>query len=66
MSDSEILARLIYRAFVVPDCPETADDPDALLPFTEAIGLYARIAARETQERLDSALLSRRLWEKND
>lgn len=58
MTDSEILARLIYRAFVVPDCPETADDPDALLPFTEAIGLYARIAARETRERLDNALLN--------
>ena len=57
MSDSEILARLIYRAFVVPDCPETADDPDALLPFTEAIRFYARITARETQEQLEGMML---------
>ena len=58
LTDSEILARLIYRAFVVPDIPGAADDPDALLPFAEAIGLYARIAARETRERLDNAFLN--------
>ena len=41
MTDSEVLARLIYRAYIAPD-PHAPLEADALLPFRAALDLYAR------------------------
>ena len=42
LSDSEILARLIYRAYIAPD-PHAPLKDEALLPFQAALELYARV-----------------------
>lgn len=41
MTDSEVLARLIYRAYIAPD-PHAPLEAEALLPFQAALDLYAR------------------------
>lgn len=41
MTDSEVLARLIYRAYIAPD-PHAPLEAEALLPFRAALDLYAR------------------------
>lgn len=41
LTDSEILARLIYRAYIAPD-PHAPLEAEALLPFQAALELYAR------------------------
>lgn len=41
LSDREILARLIYRAYIVPD-PHAPLEAEALLPFQAVLDLYAR------------------------
>lgn len=41
LKDAEILARLIYRAYIAPD-PHAPLEAEALLPFTAALELYAR------------------------
>ena len=45
LKDSEILARLIYRAFIGPAAP---GETDGVITFPMALGLHARVAARET------------------
>ena len=47
MKDSEVLARLIYRAYIQPD-PHAPLEAEALLPFQSALDLYARTARNET------------------
>ena len=41
LKDAEILARLIYRAYIAPD-PHAPLEAEALLPFQAALELYAR------------------------
>jgi len=41
LTDSEVLARLIYRAYIAPD-PHAPLEAEALLPFQAALELYAR------------------------
>ena len=41
LKDAEILARLIYRAYIAPD-PHAPLEAEALLPFQAALDLYAR------------------------
>lgn len=41
MTDTEVLARLIYRAYIAPD-PQAPLEAEALLPFRAALDLYAR------------------------
>lgn len=58
LTDSEILARLIYRAYVSPGyAPASMSDKDALVPFQAALDLHARLRLRdqETQEILAAA-----------
>ena len=45
MSDPEILARLIYRAYIAPD-PRAPLEAEALLPFRAVLDLYARTVNR--------------------
>ena len=42
LKDAEILARLIYRAYIAPD-PHAPLEAEALLPFQAALDLYARV-----------------------
>lgn len=42
LKDAEILARLIYRAYIAPD-PHAPLEAEALLPFQAALELYARV-----------------------
>lgn len=42
LKDAEILARLIYRAYIAPD-PHAPLEAEALLPFQTALELYARV-----------------------
>lgn len=44
LTDSEVLARLIYRAFIGPAEP---GDSENMITFPMALGLHARIAAME-------------------
>lgn len=53
ITDSEMIARLIYRVFVQPQPGLLADD-DALVPFPDALELYAKTRMRELIE--DGAL----------
>lgn len=53
ITDSEMIARLIYRALVQPQPGILADD-DALVPFPDALELYAKTRMRELIE--DGAL----------
>ena len=46
MTDTEVLARLIYRAYIQPN-PLAPLEADALLPFRAALDLYARTARVE-------------------
>lgn len=46
MKDSDILARLIYRAYIAPD-PHAPLEEAALLPFAAALELYARTYGAE-------------------
>ena len=58
MTDSEIVARLIFRAYVSPGyAPASMSDKDALVPFQAALDLHARLRLRdqETQEILAAA-----------
>ena len=47
LADSEILERLIYKAFVSPEKFLPHDTGDALLTFAMAMRLYHRICAQE-------------------
>ena len=47
MTDTEVLARLIYRAYIQPD-PRAPLEAESLLPFRAALDLYARTARAET------------------
>lgn len=47
MKDTEVLARLIYRAYIQPD-PRAPLEAESLLPFRAALDLYARTALAET------------------
>ena len=47
LSDSDVLERLIYKAFVSPDKFLPHDTGDALLTFAMAMRLYHRICAQE-------------------
>lgn len=56
LKDSEILARLIYRAYIAPD-PHAPLEDEALLPFQAALDLYARtVNQSETTTLLQNAL----------
>ena len=48
LSDSEILERLIYKAFVAPDEFLPRNTGDALLTFSMAMRLYSKIKSRES------------------
>ena len=52
LSDSEVLERLIYKAFVSPDKFLPRDTGDALLTFAMAMRLYHRICALEKMQPL--------------
>ena len=53
MTDSEVLARLIYRAYIAPD-PHAPLEAEALLPFRAALDLYARTwRADENRDRAE-------------
>ena len=47
LADSEILERLIYKAFVSPEKFLPHDTGDALLTFAMAMRLYHRICGHE-------------------
>ncbi|MBR2583564.1 MAG: hypothetical protein IKD61_09245 [Oscillospiraceae bacterium] len=47
LSDSEVLERLIYKAFVSPDKFLPRDTGDALLAFAMAMRLYNHIRTME-------------------
>lgn len=49
MTDTEVLARLIYRAYIQPD-PRAPLEAESLLPFRAALDLYARTARKESLE----------------
>lgn len=53
MTDAELLARLIYRAFVSGGPME--GDGDALITFPAALKLYARLAGEEALPELPTA-----------
>lgn len=48
MTDSDVIARLMYRAYIQPD-PHAPLEAEALLPFREALDLYARAANAESR-----------------
>lgn len=54
MTDSEVLARLIYRAYIAPD-PHAPLEAEALLPFRAALDLYARTWRGEDADVSDAA-----------
>ncbi len=57
LKDSEILARLIHRAYIAPN-PHAPLEAEALLPFQAALDLYARtVNQSETTTLLQNALL---------
>ena len=50
MKDSDLLARLIYRAYIAPD-PHAPLEAEALLPFAAALRFYAKtVNAEEAAE----------------
>lgn len=51
MQDSDLLARLIYRAYIAPD-PHAPLEAEALLPFAAALRFYARTVCAEEAEEL--------------
>ena len=55
LTDTEVLTRLIYRAYIAPD-PHAPLEAEALLPFQAALELYARTwraeALRNEQPRI--------------
>ena len=51
LSDSDVLERLIYKAFVSPDKFLPHDTGDALLTFAMAMRLYHRICDQEELQR---------------
>lgn len=52
--DSEIIARLIYMAFVAPERANINIGDVSFVPFAAALELYARAAARETVSESDA------------
>lgn len=56
MTDTEILERLIYRAYIAPD-PHAPLEAEALLPFQAALRLYVRTAFVEERRRDDEKFL---------
>lgn len=53
MKDSDLLARLIYRAYIAPD-PHAPLEAEALLPFAAALRFYARtVCAEEAAELME-------------
>ena len=54
--DSEIIARLIYMAFVAPERANINIGDVSFVPFAAALELYARAAARETVSESDAPL----------
>lgn len=52
LKDSELLARLIYRAFIGPAEP---GDSENMITFPMALALHARVAARENGPFIDPA-----------
>lgn len=48
LTDSDVLARLIYRAYIAPD-PHAPLEAEALLPFRAALDLYAKTAQAEAK-----------------
>ena len=52
--DSEIIARLIYMAFVAPERANINIGDVSFVPFAAALKLYARAAARETVSESDA------------
>lgn len=53
MQDSDLLARLIYRAYIAPD-PHAPLEAEALLPFAAALRFYARtVCAEEAAELME-------------
>ena len=54
MTDTEVLARLIYRAYIAPD-PQAPLEAEALLPFRAALDLYARTWRGEDTDVPDAA-----------
>lgn len=53
MKDSDLLARLIYRAYIAPD-PHAPLEAEALLPFAAALRFYARtVNAEEAAELME-------------
>ena len=49
--DSDLLARLIYRAYIAPD-PHAPLEAEALLPFAAALRFYAKTVNAEEAEEL--------------
>lgn len=58
LKDAEILARLIYRAYIAPD-PHAPLEAEALLPFTAALELYARTWGKEKRDEESYEMLRR-------
>ena len=58
LTDSEVLARLIYRAYIAPD-PHAPLETEALLPFTAALELYARTWGKEKRDKESYGMLLR-------
>lgn len=58
LTDSEVLARLIYRAYIAPD-PHAPLEAEALLPFTAALELYARTWGKEKRDEESYGMLLR-------
>lgn len=56
MTDSEVLARLIYLAYIAPD-PHAPLKTEALLPFQAALELYARTAQNDWRAATSQAAL---------
>ena len=52
--DSEIIARLIYMAFVAPGRANINIGDVSFVPFAAALELYARATARETVSESDA------------
>lgn len=53
MKDSDLLARLIYRAYIAPD-PHAPLEAEALLPFAAALRFYAKtVNAEEAAELME-------------
>lgn len=53
MKDSEILERLIYRAYIAPD-PHAPLEEAVLLPFATALRLYAKTCGTESSTACDA------------